>query len=183
MLKKEITYTDFDGNTVKEDVYFNLTRAEIVELQVSYPGEDGLMGIMQEAVKNEDKTEIIKYLKLLVGKAYGRRDGASFIKRQEWTEAFFASEAYSELFMSFFTNPQASVDFVNGVMPAGLVKEAEERSKTIEKVDLSSAEVKVTPNLDFTTLERKSDGSLTRAELLAMPKEDLQVLMKKLGIG
>lgn len=35
MLEKVITYTDYDGNERKEKFYFNLTKAELTEMELS----------------------------------------------------------------------------------------------------------------------------------------------------
>ena len=38
MLKKTITYTDFDDNERTEDFYFHLSKAEIAEMELSENG-------------------------------------------------------------------------------------------------------------------------------------------------
>ncbi len=38
MLKKTITYEDFDGNQVTEDHFFHLSKADLVEMEVSQKG-------------------------------------------------------------------------------------------------------------------------------------------------
>lgn len=178
MLKKTITYDNIDGESVTEDFYFNLTKAEIVEMQLSVPGEGGLHDRMVEAVQSGNQTRIIYYLKMLVGTSYGRRSGDDnkrFVKKDSFSEEFFASEAYSELFMSFFTDPDAAAEFVNNVMPANLVKEANELKKTqdIETVmGLPAEEVLATE--DPRPAWQRENRAPTKKELTAMSPEQLQ---------
>lgn len=117
MLKKTITYEDFDGNQRTEDFYFNLTKAEIIEMEVSVDG--GLSEALKKIVEEGDKKRIIEVLKDIIIKAYGvkSQDGTKFIKNDKLREEFVNSAAYSEIFMELATNESAAVAFVNGIIP------------------------------------------------------------------
>lgn len=117
MLKKTITYTDYNGTERTEDFYFNLSKAEIMEMEMSTTG--GLAELIQRIVKTQDAPAIIKIFKDLVLKAYGEKspDGKRFIKSEELTTAFSQTEAYSILFMELATNADAAAKFVNGIIP------------------------------------------------------------------
>lgn len=117
MLKKTISYVDFDGNKRTEDFYFNLTKAEVTEMEMSTEG--GLVKMLEKIVSTQDSKRIIEVFKELILKAYGEKspDGKRFIKTQELREAFSQTEAYSELFMELATNADASAAFVNGIVP------------------------------------------------------------------
>ena len=132
MLKKTITYIDYNGVERKEDFYFNFTKAELTDMNLSVQG--GLQAMIQKIVDTQDVPEIAKIFKEMIFKAYGEKsaDGRRFIKSKELSEAFSQTEAYSELYMALATDSKAAADFVNGVMPAGLVKEAEAEGKIIE---------------------------------------------------
>lgn len=118
MLKKTMTYTDYNGATRTEDFYFNLTKAEIAEMEMSTVG--GLAEMIQRVVAAQDAPAIIKIFKELVLKAYGVKspDGKRFIKSKELSEEFSQTEAYSELFMELATDADAASAFVNGIVPA-----------------------------------------------------------------
>ena len=118
MLKKTVTYTDYNGSERTEDFYFNLTKAEIMEMELSTSG--GLAEMIQRIVKAQDAPAIIKIFKELVLKAYGEKspDGKRFIKSKELSEAFSQTEAYSQLFMELATDADAASKFVNGIVPA-----------------------------------------------------------------
>lgn len=117
MLKKTITYTDYNGNERTEDFYFNLTKAEIMEMEMSTTG--GLAEMIKRIVAAQDAPAIIKVFKELILKAYGEKspDGKKFIKSEELSNSFAQTEAYSQLFMELATNADAAADFVNGITP------------------------------------------------------------------
>ena len=117
MLKKTIKYVDFDGNERTEDFYFNLTKAELVELEFSAQG--GLANFVRKVVDAEDTQKIIPIFKDLILRSYGEKslDGKRFIKSQELRDAFEQSAAYPELFMELATNADAATAFVNGIVP------------------------------------------------------------------
>ena len=118
MLKKTITYTNYNGVECTEDFYFNLTKAEIMEMELSTSG--GLAEMIQKIVAAQDAPAIIKIFKELVLKAYGEKspDGKRFIKSEEISKAFSQTEAYSILFMELATDADAASAFVNGIVPA-----------------------------------------------------------------
>lgn len=122
MLRKTITYTDFNGNERTEDFYFNLTKAELTEMEMVTDG--GLTNKLQRIVDTNDSKAMIDTFKDIICRSYGVKseDGKRFVKNDELRNAFLQSEAYSELFMELVTNPEASVAFVNGIIPQNLNK-------------------------------------------------------------
>lgn len=117
MLKKTITYIDYNDNERKEDFYFNLTQAEVIEMEMSTSG--GLVEMINRIVAAQDAPAIISVFKKLILKAYGEKspDGKRFIKSEEISEAFSQTEAYSQLFTELATNAEAATEFVNGIIP------------------------------------------------------------------
>jgi hypothetical protein len=126
MLKKTVSYTDYNGVERKEDFYFNLSKAEIMEMELGTTG--GLAEMIQRVVDAKDAPAIIKIFKDLVLKAYGEKsaDGRRFIKSQELSDAFAQTEAYSILFMKLATDADAAAKFINGVIPADMAKQVAE---------------------------------------------------------
>ena len=117
MLKKTITWTDYEGNERTEDFYFNINKAELVLMQVSESG--GLDKLLKRIVAETDVQKIIEIFKDVVLKAYGQKspDGRRFIKSKELSKEFEETEAYVQIFMGLATNTNAAIDFVNGIMP------------------------------------------------------------------
>lgn len=117
MLKKSITYTNYNGIECTEDFYFNLTKAEIMEMEMSTSG--GLAEMITRIVAAQDAPAIIKIFKELILKAYGEKspDGKRFVKSDEISAAFSQTEAYSQLFMELATDADAAAKFVNGIIP------------------------------------------------------------------
>ena len=122
MLKQTITYTDYNGVEHTEDFYFNLTKAEISEMELSVEG--GLSAQIDEIVKTKDAGKILKTFKELILKSYGVKseDGKRFIKSEQLRTEFSQTEAYSELFMMLATDSDAAANFVNNIIPASLDK-------------------------------------------------------------
>lgn len=119
MLKKTITYTDYNGVERKQDFYFNLTKAEIMKIEMSVPG--GLAEKIRRIVDAQDQPAIIEVFEDLIGKSYGvKTPEGGFKKKPEYLEDFMATPAYDELFMELATDADAAAKFVNGIIPAGL---------------------------------------------------------------
>lgn len=117
MLKKTITYTDYNGQERTEDFYFNLNKAEITEMEMSTTG--GLTEMINRIVAAKDAPSIIQIFKKLILKAYGEKslDGKRFVKSDELSTAFSQTEAYSKLFMELATDDKAAANFFNGIIP------------------------------------------------------------------
>ncbi|MDO5785272.1 MAG: hypothetical protein Q4P20_09455 [Eubacteriales bacterium] len=117
MLKKNITYTDYNGVERTEDFYFNLTKAEIMEMEMSTVG--GMTEMIEKIVAAQDAPAIIETFKNIIFKAYGEKstDGKRFVKSDELSTAFSQTEAYSQLFLELITDADAAAAFVNEIMP------------------------------------------------------------------
>lgn len=117
MLKKTITYTDFNGTERTEDFFFNLTKAECAEMELSTTG--GLERKLKRIINESNNEEIVRMFKEIILDSYGVKsdDGKRFIKNKELKEAFSQTEAYSVLFMELATDDNAAAAFINGVIP------------------------------------------------------------------
>jgi hypothetical protein len=124
MLKKTITYTDFNGVSRTEDFYFNLMKSEIMEMEMSTSG--GLEQHIRKIIAEQDSVKIIELFKELILKAYGEKslDGKYFRKTPEIAQNFAATEAYSQLFMELSTDADKASAFVNGIVPKEIAEEA-----------------------------------------------------------
>lgn len=126
MLSLPITYEDiFTGDKVTKTFYFNLTKAELLELEKSKEG--GFSSIITSIIEEGNNEKLIPYFKKIIELSYGERtDDGRFRKSEEAREAFLSSEAYSELFFSFFEEEKL-VQFINGVMPKELMAEVNKK--------------------------------------------------------
>ena len=117
MITKEITYTDFNGNKRTEKFYFNLSKAEITEMELGETG--GMSQKLERIVESQDNKEIVAIFKEIILKAYGEKseDGRRFMKSKERAKAFEETEAYSVLFMELVQNEDAAAAFINGIIP------------------------------------------------------------------
>lgn len=125
MIKITKTYTDYLGTERTEDFYFHLTKAELMELELSKQG--GVAAAANRAINAKNQVELIKIFKELVVKSYGElsADGRRHIKNPEVLANFMETEAYSMIFTELATNAEAASKFVNGIVPADLQKEVE----------------------------------------------------------
>lgn len=117
MLKKVITYTDYNGVERTEEFLFNLSKAELMEMEMGTAG--GLSSMMRGIVDSKDIPAIVDIFKKLLLKAYGKKspDGRRFIKSDEISQEFAQTEAYSEMYVELATDADAAAAFVNGIIP------------------------------------------------------------------
>jgi len=132
MLKRDITYEDFDGESVTESFYFNLTKTELIELEVGY--KDGLQAAMQRIVKTSDRQALIAEFQKIILLSYGIKseDGRRFVKSDQLREEFTQTPAYDSLFMELATDDGAAATFIQGILPKGLG----ENMETVNVVDV-----------------------------------------------
>lgn len=117
MIKKTITYEDFNGVSRTETFYFHFSQAEILEMEMGTAG--GFAERIQKIVDAKDQPAIIKLVKDFVLDAYGEKsaDGKRFMKSEEIRTAFVENPAFSEIFMELATDAGKAAEFVNGVVP------------------------------------------------------------------
>lgn len=132
MLKKTITYTDYNGTERTEDFYFNLNEAEMIELETGING--GYTEWVERVVKTKDGATIMKLFKDFIFRSYGIKslDGVRFEKSKEISEGFMQTEAYNVLFLELVTDADAAAKFVNAVVP-----KSKETPKNIENKTIS----------------------------------------------
>lgn len=126
MLKKTITFVDYNGVERTEDFYFDLNQAEITEMELSEDG--GLSATIQKIVATKDMPSLIKIFKSLILKAYGEKsaDGRRFIKSDELSREFTQTPAYSKLFMELAQDEQKASEFINAIVPQEIAQQSKE---------------------------------------------------------
>lgn len=112
-----MSYTDFDGNTRKEDFFFNFTTAELAEMELTAKG--GLKGEIEAITNEQDGEKIVDWFKKIILKSVGKKspDGRKFIKSKEISDDFAQTQAYSDLFMELAFDAKKGADFINKVIP------------------------------------------------------------------
>jgi PDZ domain-containing secreted protein len=122
MLCKQITYTDYNGTSRTENFYFNLSKAELLEMELGVNGK--MSSLLEQIVQEKDVAKITAHFKSIILKSYGQKslDGKRFDKSQEVLDAFTQSEAYSQLFVELATNDEKAIEFINALIPADLVE-------------------------------------------------------------
>lgn len=117
MLKKLIEYVDYDGNKRAENFYFNLNKAELMEMELGVTG--GMRELLQLILEKQDIPKIIDAFKTIILRAYGEKspDGRVFDKSPELSNAFAHTEAYSVLYMELLSDAKKAAEFINALMP------------------------------------------------------------------
>lgn len=126
MIKKEITYKNFDDEVVVETARFGFNETELMELEAQPGG--GLTAAIKKIEENpEDGGIILGEIKKIIMWAYGvvSEDGRRFIKNDMVRKDFEETGAYNALVMSLATNADAAAAFMNGLIPSGLVEKVE----------------------------------------------------------
>lgn len=152
MLKKTIKYTDYNGVERNEDFYFNLNKAELMEMEMMIPG--GMADMIKNIVKAQDTPSIMKIFKEIITKSYGEKsaDGKRFIKSKELTDAFTQTEAYAQLFTELATNDVEAAKFIRGIVPGDIDISDEKIKEELNRLDVevpainTSVEVENTEN-------------------------------------
>ena len=133
MLKKTVTYEDFDGNTVTDEFEFNLTKTELTEMNLAQDG--GLDKFIEKIVKEEDQKKIYDLFKELVVKAYGKRseDGKRFIKSEQMSEEFTQTAAFDAMMIEMLTSDNAALatDFIKGIIPRDIAAQVSQNQATV----------------------------------------------------
>lgn len=174
MLKKSITYTDFNGDEVTEDFFFHLSKADLVEMEVAHKG--GLAKHLQEVVQSEDGRTIINEFKNLITSSYGVKsdDGKRFIKSKIVTDEFLQTEAYSTLFLELCTDAGAAAEFVNGMLPTGLADDvAKISAETIEPAREHPSDPAATPMEPAVTGRNVFEKAITEGEVKVLTRAEL----------
>jgi len=178
MYKKTLSYKDLFTNEPKtEDVYFHLSKADLIELEFENEAIGGIKGLV-DSIKapGVDPKKVIRVFKDLISRAYGRRNEAGgFVKSEQMSAEFMASEAYSEFFMGLMSNTNNAVDFFNKVVPVDL-QEAVAKEVASGLVQNPAT----TPSAETTTVTpayQVENRLPTGAEIDAMSEAELVVAM------
>jgi hypothetical protein len=129
MLKLPITYTNFDGEEETDTFWFNITKSELIEFEVSYEG--GFVNALNKIIESKDHKAIIAEFKKLILMAYGEKsaDGKRFVKSEELCQEFVQTAAYDALFVKLSTDDEYAAEFINGVVPKDMVEAAQNQDK------------------------------------------------------
>lgn len=149
MLKKTITYTDFDGNEAKVDAYFNLTKTECVDLNLEFEDEGGLIGRIKKLMTEREDGEMprkpaVDFVKLLINRSYGVRpkDNPSlFLKEDDdghpLYKKFKQSAAYDAYVYALLSGDESLDEFATNVLPQISDEQKAEAAKILEAEGLS----------------------------------------------
>lgn len=130
MLKKSITFEDYNGNKITKDHYFNLNKAEVVKWSTT-DGNYSLVDKLEGLFKANNGKAIMDAFDELIRSSYGELslDGVRFVKSQEILDSFVQTEAYSVLFMELVTDAKKAADFIKAIIPKDIAADIEKIMK------------------------------------------------------
>jgi len=133
MLKKTITYTDYNGIERKEDFLFNMTKSELMKWDLKTPG--GLAARLERITQKYDVPALTSFIEDIIDMSYGVKsdDGVRFIKDEKLSTMFRQTEAYDQLFVTLLSNEKETTDFINGILPQELMEEVKKQNATSNK--------------------------------------------------
>lgn len=176
MIKIQVTYESFDGETVTEDLYFHLSTNQLMEMEFSH--EAGLGETLQKMIAEQNVQEVLRLFKLIITKSYGTREGGRFNPASEKdAEAFLNSPAFDQMFADFFADPPSVTRFIEGLIPKQVMALA---ANAGQDVTTSGGPATVTSpagpvKQDPPWAEREP----TQKELVRMSKAELIEVMKR----
>lgn len=139
MIIQTVKYEDFNGNTVKKDFAFHLSKAEVSELKFREDGSD-LVDVMRQITEEEDIRGILDMFKEIIRAAVGKRseDGTRFTKTEDARSELFDTDAYSELLFTMLDKPDFAAKFITGMLPKDMQKDLKDSPV---KQDMSKEEL------------------------------------------
>lgn len=152
MIKKSITYTDYNGVKRTEDFWFNLNKAEMLELEWDSVG--GFDAYIKRIVNAKDNREAVEVFKSLIDKSYGIKseDGRYFRKSEEALADFKSSEAYVELYIGLLGNVEDAAVFIYGIIPDDMKENTNEKEIAAKAKAIAAEVEKNDGDIDFDAL-------------------------------
>lgn len=160
MIKKTMTYETFDGELATEDFYFNLSKAELLDMELT---TGGFQKMITKLIDTQDRKGIVAIFKDILDLSYGVRseDGRRFYKSDEILAEFKASQAYSDLYFELATSEEAGAEFINGVIPANLREQVSAEESKNEAAE---------------PIAKKKPQDMSREELISAMREKTRKL-------
>lgn len=145
MFSREFEYTGYDGKPKKDTYWFNLTEAELYEIDLS--SVRGFTAQMNQLLKEERTKEIVEAFKGIILSAVGvvSADGRKFLKSEEIKEDFYRSKAYSQLFVELVSSGEKVAEFLKGAIPDEIRVKMEENNEEPAETDAKVLDLPVMP--------------------------------------
>lgn len=142
MHKIDVTYEDFEGQSQTEALYFNLSRAKIIDMTITGEAEE-LLEDLRNSVKSENGSEIIRLVRHLIHLSYGEKadDGKTFRQSEQLSDDFLQSQPFDQMFYDMIMEPTRVLSFVEALFPQQLMEEARRKAAS-QGIDLENLALK-----------------------------------------
>jgi len=168
MIKETIKYEDYNGQEQSEDFYFNLTKLEMMEMEIDHDGgKGGLKDYIDKLTKTTAGSEAYHLFKDIILASCGQKsdDGRRFIKNDEIRTDFEQSPAMAELIFSIIQDGEKAARFVRGILPAKMVEEAEAEAARDRAEGKTPADAPVAPAPESRKIDAEQVAAMTDEEL------------------
>lgn len=144
MFGRTFTYKDYNGNTRKDTWYFNLTKAELMKMELGAWG--GLDALLKRLIREEQPEKIVDMFEKIILGAVGEKspDGRRFIKNEQIQQDFYQTQAYSDLFFELVTDPEKLTAFLKGAIPEDLAQKIDEKDQAEAEAEAAETASNVT---------------------------------------
>lgn len=124
MYKKTLTFVNYDGKEMTQDLYFHLNQTDLIKITAKYakgfkdPKDVNLNKVSQDILSQGDWPKVVSLLEDVILGSYGERsyDGDLFIKSKEVRDKFEYSVAYAEMFELLLTDNNEMQAFMSKVV-------------------------------------------------------------------
>lgn len=177
MIKKTIKYEGFDGEEKSDEFYFHFSQAEAMELELQYGGLERTLELIQET---DDGLRAYHLIKEIVLAAVGHKspDGKQFVKNESISSELEFSPAWDELMFDMIANPGEAAKFMEGMLPAKLLKQAKE-SESEKKTENKEKGFEDYTRKELLEMDQEKFQSIVPKNVTEMSKEQLQVSMER----
>lgn len=169
MIKKTVTYKDYDGVEQTEDFFFHLSKADIIKMELSHKG--GLEESLKNIIVAKDGETIMKEFENFLNLSVGKRDGDLFVRDDVVRNRFFQTNAYEALLMELVLNADTAAEFIRGIAPPNMIEEA---AKAAEVAKTQAPEINI---------ETPAPRIITRDELVEATGDEFRTMAEKIATG
>lgn len=183
MIKKTVTYTDYNDDRVTETFHFHISKSDLldnIDIREEFEDLAGRLEGDKRELTDEETMSVLKLIKRLIRLAYGVRydDGKKFRKSDEDYADLYNSAAYDELLFALFEDPNEATEFMTGLLPKDLMEKAAEQARKqptdFKRKEIKSGQSEVVPFQEDSDDESEPEDKASRAERLRKELEELE---------
>jgi hypothetical protein len=126
VIKKEITFTNIDGEEVTEEWWFGLEPSDVVDMEIAHLPNPAqyLMQIMED----HDSRALLELWRELMWRSAGKRIGKLFVKDEATLREFKYGGAYNAIFSEVCSSDDIGAAFFTSILPENIQQKIKEET-------------------------------------------------------